>query len=446
MTNLETLLLAMLGNKGGGGEGGTTNYNELDNRPQVNGITLTGNKDSEDLNLVDVDMIGVSYGVAALDEEGKVPKSQLPPYPNYDTEIQNINKALEGKAEQSSVSALEEKVDKKANKTFIEAVDSETSVVTVPEGTSFAAISKISGKTVKDGEVLKSALVKSVVSCGENMVKGNNILSGAFLNSFPVDIKSGTEYKLSFTLGGGSYVSVTINHSDGTSTRVHEQTYGSAGRKTVTFTPSKSAVSISASLNSAVGVSDIALTSTGKTDYIPYNKTTVSIPQEILDLPDYGIEGNVLDLENMKYYHNYKEIDLSDLSYVKWQGGKGSSYLYVTSPSLSDKKLGNYNILTSKYTTPTTSTTYEQIESGYIIGRSDITALYIRDDKFTGTADDFKSYVNGVKLVYELATPEVIDLTTILYPFAVESGGTIEFVNEHNLDVPNTVLYKKEVL
>ena len=103
MTNLETLLLAMLGNKGGGGEGGTTNYNELDNRPQVNGITLTGNKDSEDLNLVDINMIGVSYGVAALDGEGKVPESQLPPYPNYDTEIQNINKALDDKVSETEL-------------------------------------------------------------------------------------------------------------------------------------------------------------------------------------------------------------------------------------------------------------------------------------------------------------------------------------------------------
>lgn len=106
MTNLETLLLAMLGNKGGGGEGGTTNYNELDNRPQINGITLTGNKDSEDLNLVDINMIGASYGIAALDGEGKVPESQLPPYPNYDTEIQNINKALDDKVNETELSYI----------------------------------------------------------------------------------------------------------------------------------------------------------------------------------------------------------------------------------------------------------------------------------------------------------------------------------------------------
>ena len=35
----------------GGGGGGTTNYNELDNRPQINSTTLTGNKSASDLGL-----------------------------------------------------------------------------------------------------------------------------------------------------------------------------------------------------------------------------------------------------------------------------------------------------------------------------------------------------------------------------------------------------------
>ena len=39
------------GSGDGGGTGGTTNYNNLSNRPQINGITLTGNKTSSDLNL-----------------------------------------------------------------------------------------------------------------------------------------------------------------------------------------------------------------------------------------------------------------------------------------------------------------------------------------------------------------------------------------------------------
>lgn len=36
---------------GGGGGGGTTNYNNLSNQPQINSVTLTGNKSSSDLGL-----------------------------------------------------------------------------------------------------------------------------------------------------------------------------------------------------------------------------------------------------------------------------------------------------------------------------------------------------------------------------------------------------------
>ena len=36
---------------GGSGSGGTTNYNDLTNKPSINGITLTGNKTSADLGI-----------------------------------------------------------------------------------------------------------------------------------------------------------------------------------------------------------------------------------------------------------------------------------------------------------------------------------------------------------------------------------------------------------
>ena len=35
----------------GGGSGGTTNYNDLTNKPSINGVTLEGNKTSADLNI-----------------------------------------------------------------------------------------------------------------------------------------------------------------------------------------------------------------------------------------------------------------------------------------------------------------------------------------------------------------------------------------------------------
>jgi hypothetical protein len=36
---------------GGGGSGGTTNYNALSNKPKVNGVTLSGDKSLEDLGI-----------------------------------------------------------------------------------------------------------------------------------------------------------------------------------------------------------------------------------------------------------------------------------------------------------------------------------------------------------------------------------------------------------
>lgn len=35
----------------GGGSGGTDNYNALSNKPKVNGVTLTGDKTLEQLNI-----------------------------------------------------------------------------------------------------------------------------------------------------------------------------------------------------------------------------------------------------------------------------------------------------------------------------------------------------------------------------------------------------------
>lgn len=52
MLNDEILLGLIKANSGGGG-GGTTDYNQLDNQPQIGGVTLTGNKSASDLGLAD---------------------------------------------------------------------------------------------------------------------------------------------------------------------------------------------------------------------------------------------------------------------------------------------------------------------------------------------------------------------------------------------------------
>ena len=73
--------------EGGGGGGGTSNYNDLTNKPSINGVTLSGNKTTSDLGITasGVGAIpstdkGANGGVAELDSNGKVPSSQLPSY------------------------------------------------------------------------------------------------------------------------------------------------------------------------------------------------------------------------------------------------------------------------------------------------------------------------------------------------------------------------------
>lgn len=73
--------------EGGGGGGGTSNYNDLTNKPSINGVTLSGNKTTNDLGITasGVGAIpstdkGANGGVAELDSNGKVPSSQLPSY------------------------------------------------------------------------------------------------------------------------------------------------------------------------------------------------------------------------------------------------------------------------------------------------------------------------------------------------------------------------------
>ena len=53
-TDIDPVLVAALAAKsgqGGGGTGGTTNYNDLTNKPQINGVELSGNKTSDDLGI-----------------------------------------------------------------------------------------------------------------------------------------------------------------------------------------------------------------------------------------------------------------------------------------------------------------------------------------------------------------------------------------------------------
>ncbi len=54
------MIIDFRGNTGGSGSGGTTNYNELSNKPQINSVTLSGNVTTEDLGIISESLEPVS--------------------------------------------------------------------------------------------------------------------------------------------------------------------------------------------------------------------------------------------------------------------------------------------------------------------------------------------------------------------------------------------------
>lgn len=85
----DEILLGLIKANSGGGGGGTSNYNDLSNKPQIGGVTLSGNRSASDLGLV-----------AAVDGKGLSTND----YTNADKAIVGgVTAALADKADKSAV-------------------------------------------------------------------------------------------------------------------------------------------------------------------------------------------------------------------------------------------------------------------------------------------------------------------------------------------------------
>ena len=65
------------GKGSGSGSGGTDDYNDLDNKPQINSTTLIGNKNTSDLNLVDGTSIYVDENGKLAIAEVEIPEANI---------------------------------------------------------------------------------------------------------------------------------------------------------------------------------------------------------------------------------------------------------------------------------------------------------------------------------------------------------------------------------
>lgn len=183
-------------------------------------------------------------------------------------------------------------------------------------------------------------------------------------------------------------------------------------------------------------------------DYYPYNAgeiicagvesvavgdTAHPIPEAIKALPGYGWSAgtarNYVDYENKKYVHCVNSVDLGTKNWLMYKDGDYTPFFYLN--GISDIRGGTPNFLCSKYQYAKIGVT-DNVTGLYVL---ESTIVRVRDTAYTDAAA-FKQAMQGVMLYYELATPIVTDISTLidddfLRNIEVEAGGSVTFKNSN---------------
>ena len=208
-------------------------------------------------------------------------------------------------------------------------------------------------------------------------------------------------------------------------------------------------------------------------DYYPYNAgeivsagvtevavgdSTYPIPEAIRNLPGYGWSAgtarNYVDYENKRYVQCVGSVDLGTLNWgFNTTSGVGNHF-YASVKHLNFKYLGAfgtivYNILCSKYVTVARSSNVFVDKTLTLDGSSTrVSQIQVKDTTYTDAAA-FKQAMQGVILYYELETPIVTDISSLipddfLRNIEVEAGGSVTFKggnDDYRIPVPNEEEY-----
>ncbi len=355
--------------------------------------------------------------------------------------------------------------------------DSETAYAkTVPTGAKLMGVKSIGGHSeVIDGEIV-SAGTEEVVEQGANLYYGTDMLKVGsddyeyIANSYrckSIKLKPNTTYTLSFNSDKTSEIILLMN----VTTVVNSQPYldfrkTSDNRSYRTGNNGCLYVGVYAG-NGNVASADVVkrlseckiMISEGDTPtaYAPYHSNVYQIPEAIRNLPGYGWSAgtakNWVDYENKKYY---KCIDSMDLGTLDWKINTTSSvgnHFYGSVKHFNFKYLGAfgttvYNVLCSKYRTVARSSNVFVDKTITVDGVAVVSQIQVKDTAYTD-ATAFKQAMQGVILYYELETPIVTDISSLipddfLRNLTVEAGGSVTFKggnDDYRIPVPSEEEY-----
>lgn len=189
-------------------------------------------------------------------------------------------------------------------------------------------------------------------------------------------------------------------------------------------------------------------------DYYPYNAgeivsagteevavgdTACTIPEAIRNLPGYGWSAgtarNYVDYENKKYYQCVGSMDLGTLT---WTAGESVSFKthHLAGQKLTKSYSIAPNFICPKYSTKTQNESWGKTSITGISATSNVNGyIYVNDTSYADAAA-FKQAMQGVMLYYELETPIVTDISSLipddfLRNLTVEAGGSITFQNSN---------------
>lgn len=199
---------------------------------------------------------------------------------------------------------------------------------------------------------------------------------------------------------------------------------------------------------------DIALITGSSGTYAPYHSNVYHILEAIRNLPGYGWSAGTVrsyvDYENKKYYQC---VQIVDLGTVNWVAGNSGKVSFQTSQVKGQKLTKNYNvppnILCSKYSTKTQNDMWGKTSVTGITTNASVDGYIYVNDTFYTDAAAFQQAMQGVVLYYELESPIVTGISTLidddfLRNIEVEAGGSVTFKNgndSYRIPVPSEEEY-----
>lgn len=183
--------------------------------------------------------------------------------------------------------------------------------------------------------------------------------------------------------------------------------------------------------------------------YAPYMESTLPIPEAVQALDGYGwgINADCYNYVDWEKKQFVKRVGVVDMGMISWSD---TAYPYTFRSGVENLKAPDIAIeratgfIITKYP-PSSNVNYTNIDDKSAIRYQ--ANILVRDSDYADAAT-FKSAMQGAMLYYELATPEVTDISDLLPEdnfIEVEGNGSITAVNEYGYDVPSEIEYQLEV-